>query len=279
MATHLTEPLPDWPTGSDLRGYRVEAASPVAALLVVHGFGEHAERHAKTMRLFASRGISAYAYDHRGHGRSPGKRAFAARFDDLISESLAIRDRVAAEHPGLPLFLFGASMGGAIAARNAQLRPAGLRGVVLLAPAFAVAEHIAPPVQNVLRVLRRFAPGLPLPKLDVALLADDPAVGAAYAADPLTFHGGIPLATALGLGDAGAAAVAEAGRYDVPTLLLQGDADKIVFPVGARRFVEAATNARDLTYRVVPGGYHELFNDRAGDALAAEAAEWIVART
>jgi acylglycerol lipase len=267
----------DWPTGGDLRGYRVVPSHPVAAVLVVHGFGEYAGRHATTMRRLAARGIASYSYDQRGHGHSPGKRAIIERFDDLVDDSLAVRERIIAENPGLPLFLFGVSMGGVVATRSAERRSADLRGVVLLAPAFAAAENIPAPVQSVLRGLRKVAPGLPLAKLTFSALSADPAVGEAYRVDPLTYHGGVPLCTGTEIVAAGQAAVADAGRYEVPTLLLQGDADTIVFPIGAKRFAGAAKSP-DLTYTVVPGGYHELFNDPGGEKLVTAMADWIVAR-
>jgi alpha-beta hydrolase superfamily lysophospholipase len=140
-----------WETGTDLRGYRCVPADPVALVLVVHGFGEHAGRHAKTMQRWASRHIASFSYDQRNHGNSPGKRATFSRFDDFVDDTIAMRARVAAEHPGRPLFLFGISMGGVVAARSAERNPDGLRGVVLLAPAFAPAEHIPPVVQTILR--------------------------------------------------------------------------------------------------------------------------------
>jgi alpha-beta hydrolase superfamily lysophospholipase len=278
MDVDLEAELADWPTGSDLRGYRCVPADAVAAVLVVHGFGEHAGRHAKTMRSWAARGIAAYAYDHRGHGYSPGDRAVVTRFDDLVDDATAMRRRVCAEHPGLPLFLFGVSMGGVVATRSAQRQSDGLRGVVLLAPGFAVAEHIPPFVRSILRNVRRIAPGLRLQPLKFSALSRDPAVGEAYRRDPLTYHGAIPLTSGTEIVDAGEAAVADAPGYEVPTLLLQGDADKIVFPIGATRFVRAAANNRDLTLELVNGGYHELFNDPGGDLFAAGAADWMLAR-
>jgi alpha-beta hydrolase superfamily lysophospholipase len=274
LATPLE--LADWPTGTGLRGYRLVPADPVAVVLVVHGFGEYAGRHAKTMQRLAQHRIASYAYDQRGHGHSPGKRAIVERFDDLVDDALTLRKRAAAENPGLPVFLFGVSMGGVVATRSAERDPSGLRGVVLLAPAFAAAENIPKSVQSLLRGLRKIAPGLPLARLTFSQLSRDPSVGEAYRLDPLTYHGGVPLCTGTEIVAAGEAAVADAGSFAVPTLLLQGDADTIVFPIGAKRFADAARNA-ELTYTVVPGGYHELFNDPGGDELTETMAGWILA--
>jgi acylglycerol lipase len=270
--------ITDWPTGTSLRGYRLVPEHPAAAVLVVHGFGEYAGRHAPTMRRLAERGIAVYAYDQRGHGHSPGKRAIVERFDDLVDDAVAMRDRVAAEQPGVPLFLFGVSMGGVVATRSVQRQSAGLRGVVLLAPAFAAAENIPAPVQSVLRALRKIAPELPLAKLTFSALSADPAVGEAYRVDPLTYHGGVPLCTGTEIVEAGRLAVADAGSYELPTLLLQGDADTVIFPIGAKRFADAAKTP-DLTFMTVAGGYHELFNDPGGEKLVTAMCDWILARS
>jgi acylglycerol lipase len=279
MEAGTTFEISDWDTGSDLRGYRCVPSDPVAVVLVVHGFGEYAMRHAKTMQQWAGRRIATYAYDHRGHGNSPGKRAIVERFDDLVDDAIAMRERVAAEQPGIPLFLFGVSMGGLIVTRSAQRSTEGLRGIVLLAPAFAAAENIPQFVQRILRGVRKIAPNMALAPLSFAKLSRDPAVGEAYKIDPLTYHGGVPLCSGAEIIAAGDAAVADAAGYVLPTLMLQGDADAIVFPIGATRFVEAAKSNRDLTLTSVPGGYHELFNDPGGESLADSAADWMLART
>jgi alpha-beta hydrolase superfamily lysophospholipase len=278
MDQEVKPPIAEWNTGSLLQGFCCLPNDPVAAVLVIHGFGEYAMRHAKTMRRWADAGIATYAYDQRGHGRSPGPRAIVARLDDLVDDALAMRERVVAMHPDLPLFLFGVSMGGVIATRSAQRRSDGLRGVVLLAPAFAAAENIPPFVQSVLRTIRKVAPNLPLTPLSFPALSRDPAVGEAYKVDPLTYHRGVPLCSGVEIVAGGAAALAAASGYGVPTLILQGDGDRIVFPIGATRFAEAAKNNRDLTLTVVPGGYHELFNDPGSEPLVDSTADWIVAR-
>jgi alpha-beta hydrolase superfamily lysophospholipase len=279
MNEQTTADIADWDTGGSLRGFRCVPDDPIAVVLVIHGFGEYALRHAKTMRRWAHERIATYAYDQRGHGHSPGPRAIVTRLDDLVDDTLAMRDRVATAHPGLPLFLFGASMGGLIATRSAQRRPANLRGVVLLSPAFAAAENIPPVLQRVLRTVRRFAPNLTLTPLTFSALSRDPAVGEAYRIDPLTYHGGVPLCSGTEIVTGGEAALADARAYTVPTLILQGDADKVVFPIGATRFANAAKNAPDLTLTIVPGGYHELFNDPDSDALVDSTAAWIVVRS
>ena len=246
-------------------------------MLLVHGFAEHAGRHARTLEHLAARGIAAYAYDQRGHGRSPGRRGVVARFDAWVDDVLRMLDEVAADAPGLPLFLMGASMGGLMAIRAAQRRPAGLAGVIAVAPALSIDGGQPAFVKAIAPFLARIAPSLPAAKLDVNVLSRDPAVGPAFLADPLTFKKGVPVRSAVEMIAAGAAAFAEASRWTLPLLVVQGDRDRIVSRDGGPRFV-AAAGGNDHTLRSVAGGYHEPFNDPGGDALVDEVADWILAR-
>ena len=264
-----------WPIDSELHAYKTVPPHPRAVALLVHGFGEHAGRYAATAAAFTMRGIAVYAYDHRGHGRSPGRRAVIERFGDLVADSLSMRDRVAALHPDLPMVLMGASMGGVIAVRSAQRDPRGLAGVVLIAPALAVRGGGRPLLRMLAGVVAAVAPFAPVAKLELAALSRDRAIADAYAADPLNHHGGIPARTAVELIAAATAALNDAPNWQLPTLIVHGDADRIAGPDGAERFASAAS-AADITLRLVPGAYHEPFNDPGGDLLIDDVATWIL---
>lgn len=268
-----------WPTEGDLRAYRSVPPDPRAAVLLLHGFGEHAGRHAATAAAFARLGIAVYSYDQRGHGASPGARALVSDFDAWVDEARGMRDRVAAEQPGRPLFLMGASMGGLMAVRSAQRDPAGLAGVVLISPALDLGASAPPVVRALSAVISRVAPSAPVATLELAALSRDPAVAAAYVADPLTHHGAVPARTGAELLAAGAAAMAAAPRWRLPAYIIAGDADRIVPAAGTQRFVAAAQSVgADVTLQLVAGGYHEPLTEAGGDRFIGAAAEWILDR-
>jgi acylglycerol lipase len=269
--------LESWAADGNLVAVREVPLGARAAVLYLHGFAEHAGRHAPAIGRLAARGLAVYIYDHRGHGRSPGARGLVKRFDALVDDVAAMRARIAAEQPGLLLFLVGASMGGLMAIRSAEREPAGLAGVVAIAPALAIGGNEPAFVRAIAPLLAKIAPALPAAKLDVRFLARDQTVGESFVADPLTFKGGVPVASAVAMIGAGAAAIAEAPRFRLPILILQGDRDRIVSPSGSQRFIDAV-GSTDATLRVVPGGYHEPFNDPGGEALVDEVADWILAR-
>jgi acylglycerol lipase len=266
-----------WSTDSDLRTYAsVPAEPPRAAVLLLHGFGEHAARHAATMDRLAASGIAVYSYDQRGHGRSPGRPALVT-FARSVDDALALRRRVAAEHPGLPLFLMGVSMGGLMAVRSAQRDPAGLAGVVLVAPALLSGAATSPVARAVGSLVAQVAPTVPLAELELAGLSRDPAVIAAYVSDPLVHHGKIPALTVAEMVAAAAAASSAAARWRLPAYIVHGEADRIVPAAGSQRFAAVAAGA-DVTLRLVPDGYHEPFTDPGGPALLDDVAAWILDR-
>jgi acylglycerol lipase len=266
-----------WPIESDLRGYQSVPPEPRAAVLLLHGFGEHAGRHAATIAALKGRGIAVYAYDHRGHGHSPGRRALVSRFADSVDDSLEMRRRVAQAQPMLPLFLMGASMGGLMAIRSAQRDPAGLAGVVLVSPALSIGAALPPGARALGTLIAQVAPLTPVATLELAALSRDGAVADGFRADPLTHKGKVPARTGAEMIAAAAEALAEAPQWQVPAYIVAGEADRIAAPEGSQRFVAAAAGA-DITLRLIDGGYHEPFTELGGAALIDEVADWILDR-
>jgi len=269
--------LDAWTVETDLRAYRNVPRDPRAAVLVLHGFGEHAGRYARTLQHFSDAGIAAYAYDHRGHGQSPGARALVHRFETLVNDSLTMRERVAQTHPELPHFLLGASMGGVVAVRSVQRRPDGLAGAILVSPALDITGKMPRVMQQLAALAGEVAPRLPVSTIDTRMLARDAAVGEAYVADPLVYHGSVPARSAAEMVAAGRAAFADAASWRIATLIIQGQGDRIVSPRGAQRFAEAIPIG-DVTLRMIPDGYHEPFNDAGGEALADDVVAWMMSR-
>ncbi|UDL89656.1 alpha/beta hydrolase [Mesorhizobium sp. PAMC28654] len=110
------------PTGADLNLYVKQADDPARAVVQInHGLAEHAARYARFADFLAGRGYHVYAHDHRGHGATKAPDAPLGRFGDsnggakVIADVGAVHDLIAGEHPGLPVILFGHSMGGLVA--------------------------------------------------------------------------------------------------------------------------------------------------------------------
>lgn len=110
-------------------------APPRGVVLILHGLAEHAGRYARTAAELVAQGFAVYAHDHRGHGSTTAfdapLRRFAARngVDKVLHDVGAVRDRAASDWPGLPMIVFGHSMGGLIALCFAARFGDGLSGL------------------------------------------------------------------------------------------------------------------------------------------------------
>lgn len=262
--------------GEDYYERRWPLAAPRGHIVLVHGFGEHIGRYDHIAATFNEAGYSVYGYDHRHHGRSPGKRAHIERFERLPADLDAFVQHVQTLSGGAPFFLFAHSMGGLVTARYLQTfaAPSALRGVVFSSPFFQLPDNISPLLIKVARVLSALTPWLPVSKLETAALSRDSAVVQAYVSDPLNNHAPICARTGAELNTAVAAARANCARITPPIYVYHGDADRLAMHQGSVHLHGHAGSA-DKTLRLYPGGYHELFNDRERDEVLREVLAWL----
>ena len=262
--------------GLQLRTYDWPAVgTPRAHLLLVHGIAEHAGRYPHVAAQLANAGITTHAYDQRGFGSSGGHRAYVDRWsqyhDDLEDRLAAVR----AASQGLPVVLYGHSMGGLVALGYALADPPRPLPdlLVLSAPAIdAVVPAWKRSVADLLsRVAPRFAVANSFPK---GGLSSDPAVEAAYLADPLLVGRSTTRLGAEAFREQHRvqAVVARGGPLPVPTYVLHGADDPIV-PEWASRSLDGRAN---VTRRVYPGLHHETHNEPSGASVIDDTARWIV---
>ncbi|MEP6791935.1 MAG: alpha/beta fold hydrolase, partial [Ramlibacter sp.] len=103
---------------------------------VSHGMGEHAGRYARVARALTAQGYAVYANNHRGHGEAahdPAQRGEfgPGGFAGVVRDMLAVTQFAKGRHPGLPLVLFGHSMGSFAAQLYALDHSAQLAGLAL----------------------------------------------------------------------------------------------------------------------------------------------------
>jgi alpha-beta hydrolase superfamily lysophospholipase len=250
---------------------------PRAVVVLSHGLGEYARRYDHVAQYFAEAGLVTYALDHRGHGRSGGKRLlvrdvseYTADFDTLVG--IATR-----EHPGLKCIVLGHSMGGGIVFAYGVERPDNYDLMVLSGPLVAARDGVPAATAFAAKFLGAMLPGVPVQDLDVDAISRDPAVVAAYKADPLVYHGKIPLGVGRAMLEVSETMPRRAPALTAPLLVVHGAEDRLVPLAGSRRLVECV-GSTDVTLKVYPGLYHEVFNEPERDQVLCDVVSWITDR-
>src|SRR4051794_10751989 len=236
-------------------------------VVLVHGYGEHSGRYEHVAQELVARGSLVVGPDHVGHGHSEGEAALVEDFEAVGDDLHAVVHESRAD---LPVVMVGHSMGGLIATRYAQRHRDDLAGLVLSGPAIG----LGPVIEGWLA-----APELPADPIDVAVLSRDPAVGAAYAADPLVWHGGWKRPTLEAFVAADRAIADGPGFGDLPLLYVHGAEDQLV-PVALARPVVERLAGPDSELHVLDGARHEVLNELDKDqtiGLVARFAERVTA--
>ncbi len=263
-----------------LRSWQPNPHAPTAVLLALHGFNDYGGAWRTPAPAWAEQGIAVYAYDQRGFGGAPGRGLWpgtAALTADLRAAAALLRRR----HPGVPLYLLGESMGGAVllaAAGEAQARdrPLPADGLILAAPA-VWARDTQPWYQRAALWLgATFFPwATPSGEgLDIRP-SDNVEALIALGRDPLVIKR-TRIDAIAGLVDLMDAALAAAARVELPLLYLYGAQDELVPKapsLAAWRALPNTGEGQRLAY--YPEGWHLLFRDLQGATVTDDVAAWV----
>lgn len=257
--------------------------APRGVIAVIHGLAEHGGRYRETAEALSAAGWAVYAVDLRAHGLSPNPpkagRVHVNRFDDYFQDVDALTELTRKNHPNLPVFLLGHSMGGLICIRYALERPAGLAGAIISSPALGVHPEFKPPLilRLLVRLLSRLAPRLRVPSdLDTNAISRDPDVIKAYIEDPLVSQK-VSARWYSEMLKAMTRAHEGAGKLALPMLLMQSGADRLVDPDAPRRWQENAP-AHRVELVVWDGLYHEMLNEPEKQQVRARILDWLETR-
>jgi acylglycerol lipase len=252
-------------------------AEPRAVVVIAHGASEHSSRYAHVAERLVGAGYGVYALDHRGHGRSQGKRAQLDRLDYVIADLREFVDLAAGRHPDAPVYLLGHSMGGGISIAYAVRHQETLAGLVLSAP---VADpNAANAVTRAMsRIVSAIAPDLGVYSVDAALVSRDPEVVRHYEEDPLVYHGKLPARTVAEMTAAVARFPDEVVDLRLPLLVMHGGADELVPDAGSRMIHERASS-EDKTLEIWDGLYHEILNEPEQERVLELVVSWLGERS
>ncbi len=245
-----------------------------ASVVVVHGLGEHSGRYEHVFDALNQAQFHALAVDLRGFGRSGGARACVDRFDDYLDD-VDGGFALAQELGGQPArWLLGHSMGGLIVARYAQKRGAGLSGIALSSPGFAIKDEVPLWKHSLGVVLSRLLPRFSLPtEIRPTDLTRDLEMLAPLANDDLVVSS-MSARLYIELLGAQGAALAEAGCIDCPVLLQAAEADQVVDVAGSYRFLAGISHG-EVDSHFYPDLYHEIFNEHERAEVLGHLVQWL----
>ncbi len=293
------------PTGADLAmRHEPSAGGAVGVVHINHGLAEHAARYARFAQFLGARGLHVYAHDHRGHGLTSASGAPLGRFgggreaaDLVIRDVVAVHDHIAGAHPGLPIILFGHSMGGLIGL-NAVMRlheriagaaiwnanfSAGAAGYAARAALawerFRLGSDVPSRILPAL-TFRAWARTVEDRRTDFDWLSRDAAEVAKYVADPLCgFDASVEMWSAVfdfvfgGADDRALSGI----RKDLPFHLVGGGRDPATDMGKAVRNLDnrlRATGHSNPKTTIYADNRHESLNELNRDAVMADFVQW-----
>jgi acylglycerol lipase len=271
MAQHITS---SFQTADKLK-IHTEAWLPdgemKAVVLLSHGIAEHTGRYKHVGEYFAAHGYAMYGLDHRTHGQSGGEpRVYITDFNQVVEDLKQYFDSI----PHQRIFIYGHSMGSFIATLFTLRYQDRLAGFISSGAPLTLDTQFPKIVATIGNVISALAPTLPLIPLELSTISRDPAVVAAYNADPLVFAGKVRARMAAGYNNALAPAREQLPTLRLPILVMHGGDDKIAPPSGSQLLYEKASSA-DKTLKIYPGLYHELHNEPEKQRILADIVAWL----
>jgi lysophospholipase len=262
-----------------VRGLRLayrtwEIPNPRAAIVLVHGFSDHSGRYDSVGEELGARGLSTFAFDLRGHGRSAGRRGHVPHFEVYPQELDRFRAMVQKlVEPECPMVLLAHSMGGLIALRYLQETEHPFRAAILISPWLGTRMPIPSWKVGLAGVLSRFVPAFPVPAgIRAEDLCHDGRVVASYRDDPLV-HDTMTPRLFMEARRAMALTYENRERLREPLLFLLAGDDRIVDTRQSMRLADAVRG--DVRVRIFEGRFHELLFEPDNKEVLDEVCEWV----
>ncbi len=261
------------PDGITIFAKNFPCQAPKAVVILVHGLGEHCLRYEHVAAYFQKKSIAMLVFDRRGHGQSTGKRGHTPNVNTLLDEIGHMVSEARTHHPGVPLILYGHSMGGNLVLDYTLKRHPNISGVISTAPWIQLAFQPPAILVAIAKVMRWLFPAfIQRNNLKTAHLSRNKAVVEAYEKDPLV-HDFISAAAAAGMLETAAWLNTYSGHFPIPLLLMHGGADQITDPKASEAFTKRVKG--NITWRLWDGLYHEIHNEPEKDAVLKVMADWV----
>src|SRR5260221_1407188 len=238
-------PLTVWPAAG--------GENPSAVILGLHGFGDYRDAFEDPARIWSAAGITTYAYDQRGFGKSPTRGRWPGT-QTLVDDAVAVATLLRARYPGVPLYLAGESLGGSIALVAAD-QGAPVDGLILVSAALRSRDTLGPLINGGIWFFAHTMPWLPNGPTSIDFKpTDNPKTLEKLSKDPLMLRQA-RADMAYGLIEAMDAAKLAAARIKLPYILLHGAGDRLIPERPVRAAIEIMPVRPDSKLVFYANGY------------------------
>jgi alpha-beta hydrolase superfamily lysophospholipase len=246
---------------------------PKASIGIIHGLGSHSGWFQSIAEALATQGYAAYCLDLRGHGRSPGQRAYINHWSEFRGDIEQFCQLMMMQHPNVPCFALGHSLGAIILLDVALHTSQPLSGLMLMAPSLnpsGVPAWRLIAGQILSWVYPRFSLDTGIPQ---TAGSRNPDIITAYTQDPLRHRRGTArlvsefLKTIRWID-------ANLSQLQIPVLVLHGGKDIVTPSANSRELFERMAIV-DKEYREYPDAYHDLHNDLDMSKVVGDIANWL----
>lgn len=251
-------------------------------VIYVHGVGEHSGRYLFPIEYFIDKGIAFYGLDHRGHGRSEGKRGHVNHFSDYIDDLKMFVNLVQKREGEKKYFLFGHSLGGLITIRFVEESPEGaltprIDGVMVSSPTLKFKMEIPKLKAFMGDKFSRYLPKFSMTnEIDPIFLTHDKTVVKKYMKDDLV-HNKISARLFTEMVKAMNESMEKASEVELPFLIMHAGDDELVSPDGSREFHERL-GSKDKKLIIYKEFYHELINEVERKKVFKDMEKWLKPR-
>jgi alpha-beta hydrolase superfamily lysophospholipase len=258
-----------WPTAT---------AQPKGAIVFFHRGHEHGGRMAHLVDELDLPDYAMFAWDARGHGRSPGPRGFSPSFADSVRDVQTFVDHIAATY-GIAvdnMAVVAQSVGAVLVATWAHDYAPNIRAMVLASPAFKVKLYV-PFARQGLALQHKFRGNFFVNSyVKPQFLTHDQQRIDSYNDDPLISRP-ISANILLALYEAAERVVKDARAINIPTQLLISGADWVVHHSPQHRFYERlGTPIKER--HILPGFFHDTLGEKDRAIAVAQARRFLLER-
>jgi len=246
-----------------------------AVIVALHGFNDYSNFFTAPGQYLSGQGIACYAYDQRGFGNTPGRGLWSG-IEAYTSDLTSFTTEVRRLYPGVPLYVLGESMGGAVAiVAMTGNDPPEADGVILAAPAVWGRKTMPWYQRWLLAATAHTVPWLRLTGEGLHIMASDNIeMLRGLGRDPLVIKA-TRVDAMHGLADLMDRALGQADKLQQATLVLYGEHDQVVPKEPVFRMLVSMSQEPHVRAAFYPNGYHLLLRDLQAEKPWADIVAWI----